>query len=101
MVAHHVGPGTVTTVVGLDALVVLRMSLVRMGILLLVAIEHGHTLLPTGRTIQPRVVALLMILGVHASSGLARRGAGWRIGGGWWFGNELVQERAQDNTVGN
>ena len=90
-----------TTVVGLDALVVLSMSLVRMGILLLVSIEHGHTLLPTGRTIQPRVVALLMILGVHALSGLARRGTGWRLGGRWRFDNKLVQERAQDNTVGD
>ncbi len=72
MVAHHIGPSPVAAMIRLDALVVLSVALVGMGILLLVAIEHGHALLATGGAIQPRIVALLVILGIHALGILAR-----------------------------
>ena len=91
MVAHHVATSAMAAMIRLDALMMLTMRLVAM-VLLLVAVQQGHALLAAGTTIQPGIVTLLMVLGIHAlafpTGGIVRWGFDW----GGYFVNELAEE---------
>jgi len=68
VLVDDIGGDAVTAVVALDRLMVLGMGLlVLMGLLLVVAVQHGQPTLPRGRAIQTVVVPLLVVLAVHAS----------------------------------
>lgn len=90
-----------TRVVLLNDLVVLSMGLMGVAwlllLLLLEAIEHGHGL-PPWSPIEPGVVALLVVLTVHASSVLALN---VRFGGSGGVGSKMAQEGVQKEAVSN
>lgn len=90
MVADHIGGRTVAGMVGLDGLVMLRVGLVLVGSLLLVVVEDGHPL-TSRRAIETGVVALLVVLAVHAPRVFARGARDWGFGWRRRIGDEVVQ----------
>jgi len=93
---HHVAGSAMGGMVLLEALVVLAMLLMWMGTLLRkVVIEH-HALLPARSAIETGVMPLLVVLRVHASEVLARRGLSWRFGGRRGFRDQLVEQRIEE-----
>jgi hypothetical protein len=96
--ADHISSRAVAGMVGLDGLMMLCMGLMLVCSLLLVVVQEGHPL-TAGRAIETGVVALLVVLAVHAPQVFAR---GARDGGFGWgrrIGDEVVEQRVQKYPV--